>query len=479
TATSSKRAEDRKDPEIDARLTNLLGPPLDSKGLRAWPLLPSLLHGPRQGPSPEALRSIFLSLGVTAEELKGEPHTWRGVYSDFHGCVWKLDLDRRPISGRLDALSNLTALRYLYLSDTGVTGSLQALAEMTELQKLWLDGTKVAGDLQPLFNLTMLKELFLRNTGVNGGLEPLGDMSELQMLWLDGTRVAGDLQPLFKLTKLEELLLDDTRVSGGLQALGDMTELRQLWLHGTQVAGDPQPLFKLTKLEELLLQNTGVTGGLQALAEMTELWKLSLEGTKVAGDLQALSKLTKLKQLSLKNTVVQGDLGVLMHLTNLMQADLSGTRVSGRLTPAWRGQLLQLHTLDLKDSQVNFLPVGSDLEDLRATFFTEKTQQLLPALVTLDVSLCPLDGAVENLLEPLSFAGHLASVRATGANLSGHLRTSCLREVSVDGETYGVKCTIPLLSSLQGLELADNKIHRIEGIPPTSTSPWRTTRRHT
>ncbi|CAE7359509.1 GSO1, partial [Symbiodinium sp. KB8] len=556
TATSSKRAEDRKDPEIDARLTNLLGRPWTLKG-SVLGRCSSLLHGPWQGPSPEALRSILLSLGVAAEELRGNPEHWQGVEIDVNGCVWKLDLTGRPISGTLDALANLTTLEFLYLKNTGVTGSLQALAEMTELRKLWLHDTKVAGDLRALFKLTKLKQLILRNTGVNGGLQALGDMTELRRLWLEGTKVAGDLQPLFKLTKLKQLQLSDTGVTGGLQALGDMSELRKLrldgtkvagdlqplfnltkleelllrntgvtgglqalaemselqklWLHGTKVAGELQPLFKLTKLEQLQLSDTGVTGGLQALAEMTELQKLWLYGTKVAGDLQPLSKLTKLKELSLtntgvsaglqalgnmselqklrlggtqvagdlqplfnltklealslENTGVQGDLGELIHLTNLEQADLGGTRVSGRLTPAWRGQLLQLHTLSLKGSQVNFLPVGRDLEDLRATFFTEKTGQLLPALVNLDVALCPLDGEVENLLQPLSFAGHLASIRASGANLSGHLRKSCLREVYVDGRFYSEHCAIPLQSSLQGVELADNKIDRIEGIP--------------
>ncbi|CAE7622380.1 unnamed protein product [Symbiodinium necroappetens] len=510
--SSSFGAEHKKDPEIDARLTNLLGPPLDCEGLCAWPLLPSLLHGPWQGPSPAALRGILRSLGVAAEELKGRPRTWRGVFIRRDGCVLVLDLRGRPISGRLDALSNLTTLQYLYLSDTGITGSLQALAEMTDLQKLWLDGTQVAGDLQPLFKLTKLKHLLLENTGVTGGLQALSDMSELQKLWLHGstkvagdlqplfkltkledlklsdtgvsgglqalaemtdlrklwledTKVSGDLQPLFKLTKLEELLLKNTGLTGGLQALAEMSELRKLWLHGTQVAGDLQPLFKLTKLEQLLLSNTAVTGGLQALAEMSELQQLWLDGTEVAGDLQPLFKLTKLEDLCLQNTVVQGDLGELLHLTNLKQADLSGTRVFGRLTPAWRGQLLQLHTLRLKGSQVNFLPVGRDLEDLRATFFTKKSRQLLPALVNLDVSLCPLDGEIQNLLEPLSFAGHLASIRASGANLSGHLQKSCLRDVSLDGERYSHHCTLPLQKSLQGLELAHNKIHRIAGIP--------------
>ncbi|CAE7734286.1 RLK7, partial [Symbiodinium necroappetens] len=434
-------------------------------------------------PSPEALRSILLSLGVAAEELKGQPYTWRGVRIRSDGCVRELDLTGRPISGSLDPLANLTSLERLYLKNTGVTGGLQALAEMTELRQLRLQGTKVSGDLQPLFKLTKLNGLWLEHTGVTGDLQPLGDMTELHQLRLHGTNVAGDLQPLIKLTKLMELLLENTGVTGGLQALSDLSDLRKLWLGGTKVAGDLQTIAKLTRLNLLLLKNTGVTGGLQALGDMTEMRELWLQDTKVSGDLQPLFKLTKLKELYLQNTVVDGDFGELLHLTNLMQApvslslaphfaffhmseaDLSGTRVSGRLTPAWRGQLLQLHTLRLKGSQVNFLPVGRDLEDLRATFITEKTHQLLPALVTLDVSLCPLDGEVEDLLEPLSFAGHLASLRASGANLSGHLQKNCLREIFIDGNLFDDHCSIPLQSSLQGLELADNKIHRIEGIP--------------
>ena len=72
---------------------------------------------------------------------------------------------------------------------------------------------------------------------------------------------------------------------------------------------------------------------------------------------------------------------------------------------------------------------------------------------------------MQNLLEPLSFAGHLASIRASGTNLSGHVLKSCLREVHVNGADYGRYCAVPLQRTLQVLELADNRIHRIEGIP--------------
>ncbi|CAE7683161.1 RCH1 [Symbiodinium sp. CCMP2592] len=426
----------------------------------------------------------------------------------------KLSLHGTKVAGDLKSLSKLTKLTQLYLSDTGLTGDLQALGGMGELHHLWLDGTNVAGDLTPLSKLTKLKELLLTNTGVTGDLQALGGMGELQKLWLDGTHVAGDLTPLSTLTKLNKLLLKNTGVTGDLRALGEMRELQKLWLHGTKVAGDLKPLSKITKLKELFLADTGVTGDLQALGGMGELQKLWLDGTKVAGDLQALSTLTKLKELLVKNTGVTGDLRALggmgelqklsldstkvsgnleslanmaelhrliiantavegpitklIHLTSLEEADLRFTHVTGRLTSAWRGQLLQLHTLKLQGSRVNFLPVGSDLEDLRATFFTNETRQLLPALANLDVSLCPLDGPVQNLLEPFSFAQRLASIRANGANLCGSLVKGCLQQVDVDGEHYGQHCGIRergLQSSLQGLELAGNQIHRVEGIP--------------
>ena len=41
---------------------------------------------------------------------------------------------------------------------------------------------------------------------------------------------------------------------------------------------------------------------------------------------------------------------------------------------------------EAEGSQVNFLPVGSDLKDLRATFVTNQTEQVLPALVNLDAA---------------------------------------------------------------------------------------------
>ena len=53
---------------------------------------------------------------------------------------------------------------------------------------------------------------------------------------------------------------------------------------------------------------------------------------------------------------------------------------------------------EAEGSQVNFLPVGRDLEDLRATFFTNQTEQVLPAMVNLDAAWLRFQSSSERML---------------------------------------------------------------------------------
>ena len=62
------------------------------------------------------------------------------------------------------------------------------------------------------------------------------------------------------------------------------------------------------------------------------------------------------------------------------------------------------------------------------------------------------------------FSGHLAQLRASGANLSGELLDShLLQNIYLDGEKYLEYTTAPLTRSLQSLELDNNRIHHIAG----------------
>ncbi|CAE7633397.1 inlA [Symbiodinium sp. CCMP2456] len=398
-----------------------------------------------------------------------------------------LRLLNTQVAGNLQPLAPLTQLQKLFLSNTQVAGDLQPLAPLTQLQVLGLSNTQVAGDLKPLAPLTQLQDLGLSNTQVAGDLQPLAPLTHLQFLYLSNTQVAGHLQPLAPLTQLQVLYLANTQVAGDLQPLAPLTQLQVLSLANTQVAGDLQPLAPLTRLQELRLLNTQVAGDLKPLAPLTQLQRLDLSDTQVAGDLKPLAPLTQLQELYLSNTQVAGELQQLkalgqlqiLHLSgapvkgqierltdwpNLTEVDLSSTQVHGRLDFSWRGSLRKLATLNLAGSQAEFLP-SRQLFQFQDFFIEDSSQRLLPALMTLDVSKCPLNGPVADLLMPLAASGQLTRLLAKSANLSGHVPDiACLKAARVDGRVYNEYCGLLLAKSLQALDLSGNKITGVDAL---------------
>ncbi|CAE7702076.1 inlA [Symbiodinium microadriaticum] len=367
-----------------------------------------------------------------------------------------LDLSHTTIAGDLQPLASLTQLWGLYLSATKIAGDLQPLAPLTQLQELHLSNTQIAGDLQPLASLTELWVLDLSDTKIVGDLQPLVPLTQLQELYLLNTQIAGFLQPLASLTQLWGLDLSDTKIAGDLQPLAPLTQLQELYLPFTQIAGDLQPLTALTQLRYLNLHDTQIAGNLQPLAPLTQLQRLYLHNTQIAGDLQPLKALAELQILRLRGAPVKGQIERLTGLPNLTEVDLSSTQVHGRLATSWRGRLTKLATLNLAGSQAEFLPSGKELQDL---FIQDSSQKLLPALMTLDVSDCPLNGPVEDLLVPLAASGQLTRLLAKHANLSGHVPDiACLKGARVDGQVYAEYCGLPLSKSLQALDLSGNKI---------------------
>ncbi|CAE7255993.1 GSO1 [Symbiodinium sp. CCMP2592] len=371
----------------------------------------------------------------------------------------QLSLDNTGVSGPLEPLRNLGSLQYLLLSNTSISGELQALRDMHKLQKLWLHNTEVSGSLEALKDLGGLRELLLSNTHISGELESLRDMHQLERLCLDNTGVSGPLEPLTNLGGLQELLLKTTHISGELEALRDMHELQKLWLDKTGVSGPLAPLANLRNLQFLLFSNTNISGELEALRDMHRLKEALLDNTEVSGPLEPLADLQNLRLLRLQGTNVEDDISQLIGMSSLEEAGGSELHAGPRAPD-------NLVAGPPPGSRANVLPVGTDLQDLRSRFFSNESERLLPALLTLDVWHCPLDGEVQDLLKIFSFSGRLARIIANRANLSGELPDmmgGCLKDISVDGSSFNQRCDQPLRFALQSLDVADNRIHQVAG----------------
>eukprot|EP01043_Picozoa_sp_COSAG02_P045707 COSAG02_NODE_4207_length_5627_cov_5.695731_6_plen_658_part_00 len=83
-------------------------------------------------------------------------------------------------------------------------------------------------------------QLRLSSTGVTGSVEPLAALSQLQVLVVSvNAGVTGSVEPLAALSQLETLKLDHTNVAGSVESLTALVRLGKLHLQETDVHGDP------------------------------------------------------------------------------------------------------------------------------------------------------------------------------------------------------------------------------------------------
>lgn len=214
----------------------------------------------------------------------------------------------------------------------------------------------------------------------------------------------GRLPERINLSHLARVKLTSPNLTGDIKVFQEMRELFELTLHGTRVHGNLGALANLVYLTELELSGTAVTGSLKDLAgevhydyDMGNSW---------------------LKRLLLSRTKVTGDLNTLLVFPELEVADLSHTAVAGRITRKWINRCKNLQILKLQNSSVQFAPQEEDLQKLTASD-TFLSGRFLPRLKELDLSNCPVNSPVENVLMPLAMSKELASIKASGTGIYG------------------------------------------------------------
>eukprot|EP00435_Cladocopium_sp_Y103_P027029 s109_g6.t1 len=333
-------------------------------------------------------------------------------------------------TGHLPDYIHLKNLQEVILTSPNLTGDIKAFAGTAYLKTLDLHGTRVTGDLQVFQNMTSLVALRLYNTEIFGDLKGLAASMWLQYLSLGGTKIHGDLNAIKEMSRLMRLNLRNTRISGDLAAFDN--------------TGNPAAI-----LEILDLTNTDVTGQLSDLPGY-------LTGYHSVSH-------SNLKRLKLGGTKVTGNLAAITQLTRIQEVDLSSTRVVGQLTTDWRGSCPRLHTLQLQKSSIQFAPVGKHFDDL--TFYsTQISRDILPNLRYLDLTDCPVNSPVENLLLPLAMCVHLTFLTAGDAGLFGAMPRLQKAMAIVDDQRHD-DFTFPMSRRLLLLELSYNNVSWLTDLP--------------
>ena len=142
---------------------------------------PSLSTIPCPGPERDRAALVALYNATDGESwddnyewLSDAPlHEWRGVSTDYNGCVTGLSLSPNRLSGEIPAeLGNLANLEWLYLSGNQLSGEIPAeLGNLANLESLNLSGNQLSGEIPAeLGNLANLEFLYLHENQLSGCL---------------------------------------------------------------------------------------------------------------------------------------------------------------------------------------------------------------------------------------------------------------------------------------------------------------------
>jgi len=146
---------------------------------------------------------------------------------------------KRSVYLDIEEIKYCTALTYLNLNKTNVSGDISVVSQLTALTYLGLSYTNVSGDISAVSNLTKLSSLILTNTQVSGDISAVSNLTNLTDLILSNTQVSGDISAVSKLVNLVNLRLSGTKISGMVDNLAGLTKINYMdQLYGMSLTGD-------------------------------------------------------------------------------------------------------------------------------------------------------------------------------------------------------------------------------------------------
>ena len=266
-------------------------------------------------------------------------------------------------SDDIAAISALTNLRSLDLSNNDKIVDISALKDLVHLKKLNLQSTEIT-DITALSAFkSQLEELLLPTTV--SVFEPLANQRSLVSLDISDNRALTDLSVITtNLTELRKLTLVDCGSIENITGLSNLKNLTTLNVAGVCGLNDYDELMneisELTELTSLNLSHVP-TYGFPNCSKMTKLTSLNLSGTNIE-DINGLADVVNvhgLIDLDLHKLTIS-DISELGKFTNLKSLDLSNC--SNISDISCLSKLLDLEVLNIDDMNDD----GFDSDQLKA-----------------------------------------------------------------------------------------------------------------
>lgn len=180
---------------------------------------------------------------VTKTSAYASPGTYQFyVTGDYLGLT-HIDIQNHTfVSGDVAKFSQLTALTYLRIYNTGVSGDVSGWGALTSLTYLHAGSSSISGDISGWTTLTSLTYIRMEGTGVSGDIGPIGAaLSSCTVFFFNLTSVSFTTTPAWSQNAATVYLQDNaftsTEVDDALAALagGPITN-STIYLNGTNAA---------------------------------------------------------------------------------------------------------------------------------------------------------------------------------------------------------------------------------------------------
>ncbi|CAA0383011.1 unnamed protein product [Arabidopsis thaliana] len=258
---------------------------------------------------------------------------------------------------------NLTALQWVYLSNSSITGKIpEGIKNLVRLQNLELSDNQISGEIpKEIVQLKNLRQLEIYSNDLTGKL-PLGfrNLTNLRNFDASNNSLEGDLSELRFLKNLVSLGMFENRLTGEIpKEFGDFKSLAALSLYRNQLTGKlPRRLgswtaFKYIDVSEnflegqippymckkgvmthlLMLQNRFTGQFPESYAKCKTLIRLRVSNNSLSGMIPSgIWGLPNLQFLDLASNYFEGNLtGDIGNAKSLGSLDLSNNRFSGSL----------------------------------------------------------------------------------------------------------------------------------------------------
>jgi len=222
----------------------------------------------------EQIKRIYLAgsdVGATAGASTGDFFGTAGTGTSldnglvFHNTPELIHLyvySNKNIRGEMPDMSKLTKLQTLYISSTGLRGSLPPLSGLEAISYVKMDYTKNGAD-----------------GGFTGNI-PAYDLPRLNYLFLTGNALNGQV-PKLKCPYLFQIYIDDNELSGNIPDFSDCSRLKQIVLRNNGMTGYQEGSLRYNSSATIIdISNNLLTAqvGPTLINDLLENWVLAPRG---------------------------------------------------------------------------------------------------------------------------------------------------------------------------------------------------------